>query len=450
MKNLIRKICLLGLVTLMPLASCGKGSDDTGDNGGGQEGGTKIINVWVHKNKEEKEGKVYNSIVEAFNKANVTTSTGTKVRMSMQFYGSTLSTKISAAQLTGGLPDIFALDSTDVSSYVKNKLLQSIDNYITTDEKADYVNSVIDQGVINNKLYALSAMEAPGGLYYNTELLKSVGYKDEDFATQWSWKDVKEALVKLNNAGKAHQINLNTGFGTDGYMYFYSSLVYSAGGNFGEDGKVESALTSDKSVAGLKQLEQFYDKTGLGSNDSWVYTGSSETAFQTGQLPFEIHGPWEARTIEKDNTAVKGKYGIMGMPVYEDESGNKSTLISNPCGSYCFGVSKDAKNLEAATLALKYLTNKDSSEALFNEIGTFPTHNSSFTDSSTFQTGVYKSLKDNLTNNQFTRPKQVKYPQLKQAYGTVIEYIKLNYGKSNYDLKGEISTRMKTVDSARG
>lgn len=444
MKNIFRKLALVGLCGLMmPLASCGGGSEEE------ETSGTKVINVWSNKSSQENEGKVFKSIVDAFNKEEHVTSTGVKVRMSIQFYGSTLETKITGSVVTGGLPDIFALDSTDISSYVNSGLLQSIDSYITSDEKADYVDSVIEQGTINDKLYALSAMEAPGGLYYNTELLAQAGYKDSDYDHTWSWKEVKTALTKLNEKNLAHQINLNTGFGTDGYMYFYSSLVYSAGGSFGSDNAVEAALTSTNALNGLAQLEQFYDTEGLGDNDSWVYNGSSDTKFQAGELPFEIHGPWEARTIEKSNAAVKGKYGIMGMPVYEDESGNKSALVANPSGSYCLGVSKDAKNLEAATIALKYLTSKDSSEALFNEIGTYPTHKSSFTDNSTFQTGVYKSLADNLNNNQFTRPKQVKYPQLKKAYGEVLSYIAQEYGKSDYNLKSKVSAQMKNVDSAR-
>lgn len=444
MKNIFRKLSLIGLCAItMPLASCG------GSTGEQDTTGTKIIKVWSNKNSAESEGKVFNSIVTAFNKEGVVTSDGTKVRMSIEFLGDTITTKITGSVVTGGLPDIFALDSTDISSYVNSGLLKNIDDYITADEKADYVDSVINQGTINDKLYALSAMEAPGGLYYNTELLGKVGYTATSFDHTWSWDEVKEALVKLNEAKLAHQINLNTGFGTDGYMYFYSSLVYSAGGNFGTDGAVEAALTSDNAIKGLRQLEQFYDTTGLESNDSWVYTGSSETKFRTGELPFEIHGPWEARTIEKNNTEVKGKYGVMGMPVYEDENGNRSSVVANASGSYCLAISKDAKNLEAATLALKYLTSKDSSEALFNEIGTYPTHKSSFTDNSTFQTGVYKSLADNLNKNQYTRPKQIKYPQLKSNYGQVIQYIQQKYGDTSYDLKSFVSTRMKIVDNAK-
>lgn len=441
------------LTSLTALTSCGGGGDQSNND---VPGGTVIVEVWVHKNQQQPEGRVYNSLMESFNNSGFTTASGANIRMSMVFCGSTIATRIASAQLTGGLPDVLAVDCTDITSYVDAGLLVSIDDTVTTEDS--YVDSVIDECTIDGSLYALSGMEAPGGLYMNTGLLAQVGYTEEDYAEPWSWKDVKEAMEKLYAADLPYQIQLNQNFGTDGAMYFHSNLVYSAGGDFGTDGAVEAALTTPEALAGIEQLEMFYTDDGLDNprTEAWAYTGSNASAFEQGEVAFEIYGPWDATTIEKNKYtsaqyehAAYNNYQILPYPVYEDASGNKSTLVANPCGSYCFGVTKDTENKEAATVALEYLTGRDATEAMFSEIGTFPTNKDSLAEMEQLQTGAFKQLADNLSNNEFTRPKMVKYPQMKDAYTRVLDYIKNSCNDASYDLEAYIRDQMGTVDSAR-
>lgn len=428
----------------LTMTGCGKTSET--------ESGVKIITVWVHKNETEDEGKIYKQIQTNFNNAGLTTSTGLQLKMSMSFWGSTLEDKINASIMTNSLPDIIAVDSSDVAAKVYNDIIISFDDYLDLETKDSYVDSVIQQGTIDGKMYFLSGMEAPGGLYYNKNLLRSVGYTDDDFGTwdnPWSWKDVHEAQEKLKAAGFEYQIALNQNFGTDGNMYLYSGLVYSAGATFGEENHVTEALTTDEAIAGISQLELFYSTEGLSGNESWVYSGTNENAFASELIPFEIHGPWDARKIKKADSNFKNEYGIMPYPVYEDENGNKSDIIAIPCGSYGFGITNDCKNVEAATIALTYLTGADASKMMYDAIGTFPTNKALLESMEEFKSGPEKDLADYLVNNQYTRPQMVKYPILKDAYGEVLNYIKNMNIVSNYNLEQQIREQMTRVDNAR-
>lgn len=444
-------------------ADAGSATISSADSNNSQEseesistsGKTEIITVWVHKSSEEPEGKVYKQLATNFNKAGIKNSAGSTLRVNMEFYGSTLDTKVTGALLTNGLPDVLAVDSPDITANVYNNILVDFSSQVSEEEKNDYVTSVLEQSTIDGKLYALSGMEAPGGLYYNKKALESVGYTESDFGTlenPWSWKDVKNAMVKLKNAKKAYKIKLNLGFGTDGYMYLYSPLVYSAGATFGSDGSVEAALTSDKAVAGIQQFEMFFDKEGLSDGESWSYSGSNEYAFlqEADDVAFEIYGPWHLSSLKQGNYTIADHYGIMPMPVYEDASGNKSKIVSTPCGSYGFGVTRDNKSLENSAAVVKYLTGKDASEMMYNAIGTFPTHKSSLSTLTDLQTGAAKSLNDYLNANTITRPKMTKYPMLKAAYQEVLSYIKnKNSLGSSYNLKNKISQEMRAVDKSR-
>jgi fructooligosaccharide transport system substrate-binding protein len=428
------------------LSACGGTSTES------FEAGTKVIKVWVHKNETEDEGKIYKQIQTNFNNEAIQTPGGTTLKMSMTFWGSTLESKIDASLLTGGLPDIIAVDSSDVAAKVHNNVIVPFDQYLSEEDKAAYVTSVIEQGTIDDEIYFLSGMEAPGGLYYNKTLLREAGYTDNDFGTlanPWSFKDLHDAQKALKNANKEYQVALNVGFGTDGHMYLYSPLVYSAGASFGTENNVASALTQTNAVKGIAQLEQFYRKDGLASNESWVYSGTSDSAFASGLIPFQIHGPWDARKIAKSDSSLKDNYGIMPYPVFEDELGNKSEIFASPNGSFGFGVTKDAKDIEAATIALKYLTGEVASEMMYNAIGTYPTHNSLLNTLDVFKSGPEKELADYLKANTYTRPKMVKYPMLKDAYAEILDYIKnINTLGASYDLEAQIQDQMSRVDRA--
>lgn len=439
-------LCLLSFLLVGGLTSCNK-SDEGGD------GTTKIIKVWVHKNETEDEGKVYKQLQTNFNNANLTDSSGKVLRMSMTFVGSSLDDKIDGSLITGGLPDIIAVDSSDVAVKVRNGVLVDFSSYVSNEEKNSYVTSVIEQGTINGKLYLLSGMEAPGGLYYNKTMLYAAGYTDGDFGTlenPWSFKDLHKAQIRLKNANQPYQIALNTGFGTDGYMYLYSPLVYSAGATFGSDDHVAEALTTDNAVNGIAQLEMFYSKEGLSSNESWVYSGTSDSAFSLEQIPFQIHGPWDARKIAKSTSSFKNEYDIMPYPVYESASGVKSNIFASPCGSYGFGITKDSKNVEAAAIAVKYLTGESASRMMYDAIGTFPTNKALLSSMEELSSGPSYHLAQYLQANIYTRPKMVKYPQLKDAYGQVLEYVKNMNSVTNYNLKNKIQELMSVVDASRG
>ena len=454
------KLLPIALMGLTALTGCGpKDPGDiitsiyTDEHGSTHVVTTKIINVWVHKNESEDEGKIYKSIMDTFNQAGITTDSGDRVQMTMEFLGTNIETRISAALVTGGLPDILAVDSSEVASRVHYEILRNIDDYVTDSEKNAYVDSVIDQGTIDGKLYTLSGMEAPGGLYYNKTMLKSVGYTEQDFGTMedpWSWKDVHEAQQKLYAANQPYQINLHNGFGTDGDMYFYSPLIYSAGGDFGTDNHVKEALTSPQAMAGLEQLEPFYGTEGLASNERWIYTGSNDLAFVQGQIPFSIYGPWDIRTIKNSYASFESEYGIMPFPVYEDENGNKSDKVAIPCGSYAFGITRDCRDekMDAAVEALLYLTGKQSSEEMFYAIGTYPTNKESLSEIEELKTGPAKVLADSLSANEFTRPKQVKYPQLRQAFADILTYMRnRSYYGADYDLAEYVAEQAATVDA---
>lgn len=308
-----------------------------------------------------------------------------------------------------------AVDSPNITSYADGGILIAMDEYLSDEVISDYVDSVIEQSTYNGKLYALSGMDAPGGLYYNKELLKSVGYKDSDFGTGGRSLELEgrgrgDGRAEVGGQGIPHQAQLGFG-GDEGCMYLYSPLVYSAGGSFiGADNKVSGALTSERSLAGLGMLESLFAQN---AEKEWIYNGTNTNALPGGEVAFEIYGPWLIDTIDKSYADFADKYDVMPFPVYEDANGNKGTAAS-PCGSWGLGVTKDTRDADAAAQVVAFLTGAEASEMFYDSIGTFPTHTSVLENNEDFNSGALKSMADILMETAVARPKMVKIPAVEQ------------------------------------
>ena len=109
------------------------------------------------------------------------------------------------------------------------------------------------------------------------------------------------------------------------------------------------------------------------------------------------------------------------------------------------GASGDA---DAAVEALLYLTGKESSEEMYYGIGTFPTNKESLSSIAELSSGPSKVLVDSLNANEYTRPKQVKYPQLRQAFSNILTYMRnQEYYGSDYNLAEYVAEQASDVDA---
>ena len=133
MKKLFSSLLVLSSVcSAFTLVGCKGGNSDEGN------ATTKVVKIWVHKSEAEDEGMVYSAIADLFNEAGYKTADGTKdLKVKLEFKNSsdTLSTSIQAEILSGGLPDIVAVDSPNIAAYADTQILADISSYVTEEEK---------------------------------------------------------------------------------------------------------------------------------------------------------------------------------------------------------------------------------------------------------------------------------------------------------------------------
>lgn len=407
--------------------SCGDPeTEDTAD--------TKKVVMWINKTLEQAEGGVYSVLAESFNKADFKTQDGRHIEVVLrsQTDAETLQSTLQATKASGNrFPDVLAVDAPKIAKYQKDGWIRDISEFLTEEEKADYMDSVIEQATIDGKLYALSAMETPTALFYNKEIVTQEVLTRggvSSYATPehpWTWDELASVLGAIN--GKAAKIDMTYGFGGNaGNFYFYAPLVDSVGGTICDaaTGKLTGYLDSAEAVNAFASL---------GKVDDYRYQGSSQYAIVTGEAAFVMHGPWLLNNIVASQyNGDLDKIGAMPMPVVVKTDGTKGKVVSG-CGSWCLAVSPDTKDAYASAQVVKYFTSAEASLRYFEAIGTFPTHKSSYGDESVnedLQTGAYKQVSE-LMNYASPRPVSVFTGEYELAFRDIIDYI-----RTHKDLKG--------------
>lgn len=98
--------------------------------------------------------------------------------------------------MSGDLPDVLTVDGPNIAAYAENGIIQPLAK-LTDEEKSVYLDSIIQQGTYNNKLYALGAMESSVGLYYNKDILAEAGVEVPDADHPWTWSEFTKVLKKV-------------------------------------------------------------------------------------------------------------------------------------------------------------------------------------------------------------------------------------------------------------
>lgn len=409
--------------------------------GGGSKDFDGTVTIWTHLGTTQAEAKVYDALAESYNSMGKTTADGKPVKVEVVHMGkSGLDTSLSSSRKK--LADIITVDSPNIADRVKFNILVDMGDYVTAEEKSDYVDSVIEQGTINGKLYALSAMDAPTALYCNTDIVTESILQSAEvsgyatIANPWTWNDVVAIMDAVG--GTKGKIALNAGFGDEaGPMYMYSSLVYSAGGTFYENNTYSGNFDGSKAVAGVSMLEKIYKNNHKYLDDG----GNNANYFASGAIAFQIYGPWDIRVLAGD--AYKNtQYKILPMPVYVDSNGNKGKTVAG-CGSYCLGVTDCAPSVEWATDVVKYFTSADASELFYLDsgVGTFPTHKSTFESLDEFKkNGPSKDMANIFMNIAVARPRVQNYNVLRDAYKDLVNYVRDHCDDTDYDLQSKATS----------
>lgn len=410
-------ICSAAAISLaaFSLTGCTK-NIKPGDIAGFDEG-EEYLSIWVHIIEETPEGEAYRQAVDSFNE----TYNG-KYFADIEFIprndsGGGYSDKVNASVLSGDLPDVLTVDGPNIAAYAANGIIQPLAP-LSEEERAVYLDSILEQGTYNDQLYALGAMESSVGLYYNKDIISKAGIKIPDPDDPWTFTEFLEILEQLKpvmDSKNGYPLDMTFPVG-EASIYYYAPFIWSNGGDFvSEDGLiVDGIFNSEKNASAMCYFKGLVDK-------KYMSTVPIENLFESGRAAFKFDGAWEVNTIYQSYPDVD--LGVAPYIVGDNWNGEKYT----PTGSWTYAASSNTENIEGATELVKWMSGVKSGLVLFEKTKSLPSTYAAYEQISLFSEDEnYKALYEQLRDYGHPRPKTPAYPQLSSMFQQSLENIALS------------------------
>lgn len=413
-KKLICRAAAISLAAFS-LTGCTK-NIKPGDIAGFDEG-EEYLSIWVHSIEETPEGEAYRQAVDSFNE----TYNG-KYFANIEFIprndsGGGYSDKVNASVLSGDLPDVLTVDGPNIAAYAANGIIQPL-TPLSDEEKAVYLDSILEQGTYNDHLYALGAMESSVGLYYNKDIISEAGIEIPDSDDPWTFTEFLEILEQLKpvmDSKNGYPLDMTFPVG-EASIYYYAPFIWSNGGDFvSEDGlTVDGVFNSEKNASAMHYFKGLVDK-------KYMSAVPIENLFESGRAAFKFDGAWEVNTIYQSYPDVD--LGVAPYIVGDNWNGEKYT----PTGSWTYAASSNTKNIEGATELVKWMSGVESGLVLFEKTKSLPSTYAAYEQISLFSEDEnYKALYEQLKDYGHPRPKTPAYPQLSSMFQQSLENIALS------------------------
>jgi len=346
-------------------------------------------------------------ITAAFNAAHA----GEGVRAEIVFFPDFQYTeKIAIAAAARDLPDVFDLDGPVVARLVDAGLLQPLDRWFTADQQADFLPSVLKQGRIGGRLFALGSFDSAMVLYYDRTMLARAGVTPPSGDSGWIWDEFVGACRKLKAAGLSPVAMHLDESADEWYTYAFSPVIWSGGGDLiaSDQRRVRGILASPENVRSLTAWQDIFQQ-GYAATDP-----VDPNPFDHDQVAMDWSGHWMARP----HLAHKGQdLGAMPLPGF-------GTNLSAPCGSWCWGMARNTRDSEAAALWLKWVTDaRHGVEPIVRANGAVPARYSAFPAFPEYERAPYLLFKRQLETQAHPRPQTPGYSALTRGFAAALRDI---------------------------
>ena len=429
-----RLLCLIGIVFAAAcFTGCRQKDPEPGDIAGYDEG-EEYLSIWVHSIEDTEEGQAYKESVESFNETYDGQYFADIEFVPRNDSGGGYSDKVNASVMAGGLPDVLTVDGPNISAYAANGIIQPLAE-LTEEEESEYLPSIIEQGTVNDELYALGVMESSVGFYYNKDIIEEAGIEIPDADDPWTWSeflDILEELKPLMDEKDGYPLDMTFPVGETS-IYYFAPFVWSGGGELvSDDGlTVDGYFNSDQTAAAMEFFRTVVEK-------EYMSEAPIDHLFESGRAAFKFDGAWEVNTVYTSYPDIN--LGVAPYVVSDNWDGGTYT----PTGSWAFAASSETKDIEGATELVKWMSGVDSGIRIWNMTKNFPSTYKAFENIDVFQTDEnYKALYDQLSNYGHPRPKTPVYPQVSTSFQEVLESVAL----SGKDVHEELDKAVERIDS---
>lgn len=398
--------CVLSL----GLAACGKSSTPDASASSDTSAVTgKTVRVWFM------EGSISDDAIAYLEKTFAEQNPGNTLKVEIQPWDGIVSKLQTSLASKSESPDLVETGNTQTAVFASVGAFAPVDDLYNKVGGDKLIQSFIDAGRWDNKLYALPLYAGARGIIYRKDL-----FEKANIAVPKTIDELADAAIKL---GKANPDNV------EGFSGMYlsavdihgvESLMFAGGGDYAtlSNGKWQEKLTDPATVASLERVQKIFKDGTAYAMDSSASQKSFQKYFNENKVGILVGTGSVAKKIDKELWDT-GKVGVMPIPGVKEGSVGQTFA-----GGSSISLASNAQNPELAKKALEVIFSEkfqtmvakagwtpgntqygSASEGAFADISTTVIENSKLTPN-TPQWGVVAG--DNVIRDFFTEIAQGK------------------------------------------
>jgi multiple sugar transport system substrate-binding protein len=417
-----RSILLITVLILTPVLLFSAGQEEAADDG------AVIVEVWNHSGKGA-ERDALDASIQAFNAS----QDGIQVNLTRLPEGS-YNEQVSAAALSGDLPDLLDFDGPFLYNYAWSGHLIPIDQFVSDQMREDFLPSIISQGMYDDQLWSLGQFDSGLAIWGNRAYLEEAGVRiPESLDDAWTFDEFNEALAKLQALPQVeHAIDFKMNYGQgEWYTYAFSPILQTFGADLIDRTNYQSAegvLNGSKAVAAMEWFQSLFQE---GYADEAPAGDDSFFGAKTSALAFVGHWMFGPHTEGLGEDLVL-------IPVFKGPNGDHATGM----GSWNWGITSSAENPEAVWKFLEFLLSPEEILRMTDGNGAVPARLSALEQREAYsENGMLSIFRQQLNNIAIPRPQTPGYPTITTAFAEAVQNI-----VNGADVQAELDAAVEEID----
>ncbi len=206
----------------------------------------------------------------------------------------------------GANADLAIIGTRWLIDYVSQGIAAPLDDYITDDFRARFIDTFLSPSVMDGQTYGLPIAASARAMYYNKALFEEAGIAEPPA----TWDELKAAAEKIKALGGDAY-----GFGLQGKeietdVYFYYALWSQGGTLMEEDGT--SGLDTEAAYAAAQIYKDLIDGGLTEPGVTSLNREDVQNLFKQGRIGMMITAPFLANQIKEE--APDLQYGVAAIP----------------------------------------------------------------------------------------------------------------------------------------
>lgn len=421
----ILTVLVVGLMVTGFLFAGGQGEQAEG--AAAEEDGPVVIEVWNHSGKGP-EREALDATIQEFNAM----QDEIRVELTRLPEGS-YNEQVSAAALSGDLPDLLDFDGPFLYNYAWSGHLIPIGEYVPGDMEDDFLPSIIAQGTYDDKLWSLGQFDSGLAIWGNREYLEKAGVRiPQSLDEAWTFEEFNEALEKLQALPEVdHAIDMKMNYGQgEWYTYAFSPILQSFGADLIDRSDYQSAdgvLNGPEAVEAMEWFQSLFEE---GYADPAPAGDDSFFGAKTTALAYVGH--W----MKQPHMEGLGDDLVL-IPMFEGPEDHVSGM-----GSWNWGITSNAENPEAVWKFMEFLLSPEEILRMTDGNGAVPARKSALEQREEYQPGgMLYVFREQLNEIALPRPQTPAYPTITSAFAEAVQNI-----VNGADVKSELDKAVEAID----